>query len=173
VVVAAESLAMMYGETSDRAARERPSSRYAFERRWAGRTPHGDERLWRSAGFEVAHYTSESEPEEVRPRRAQPVLTRPVLTRAVDLVSQGPARGLPALRWAIKHSAPAGPAGEGWGDVHFARALAAALSRLGQTAIVDSRAAHHRETAYVDDVVLTIRGLYPVAPQRGGSTCSG
>ncbi|MEQ7008238.1 glycosyltransferase [Actinopolymorpha sp. B17G11] len=135
---------------------------HAFQRRWSGSTPRGDERLWRDAGFTVSHYSP-----EISPAAARPQLARPVLTRPVTLVSQGPARGLPALRWAIKTAAPAGEAGKRWGDVHFARALAAALERLGQTAVVDPREAHHRGTAYLDDVVLTLRGLHPVSPQPG------
>jgi O-antigen biosynthesis protein len=159
IVVSTDSVVVQQPNTATDRAREDAD---AFHRRWSGRTPREDEQLWRAAGFTVSHYRPETSPAAARPQLARPVLTRPV-----TLVSQGPARGLPALRWAIKTAAPAGEAGRRWGDVHFAHALAAALERLGQTAVVDPREAHHRGTAYLDDIVLTLRGLHPVAPQPG------
>lgn len=80
-----------------------------------------------------------------------------------------PARrsGRPAadpLAWSIKIAAPAGPDGDGWGDVHFAAELAAALERLGQHVRVDRRDAHVRDDDGADDVTLVVRGLDRVPP---------
>lgn len=74
-------------------------------------------------------------------------------------------REVPILRWAIKSAAPAGPRGETWGDTHFARALADALNRLGQDAVVDAREAHHRVSGDLDDVVVLLRGLDEYEPE--------
>ena len=87
------------------------------------------------------------------------------VTRPQQLVSGGPAAGLPSLRWAIKIAAHAGPRGDSWGDVNFAAAMARALESLGQEVVVDRRLAVVRETSYLDDVVLVIRGLDHVIPQ--------
>jgi hypothetical protein len=72
------------------------------------------------------------------------------------------------LRWALKTAAPAGPAGDRWGDRHFALALAAALERLGEQAVVDPLPAHERPSAHLDDVVLCLRGKAAVAPPAAG-----
>lgn len=69
---------------------------------------------------------------------------------------------VPRLRWAIKTGAPAGPRGESWGETHFARALAEALERHGQYAAIDSRPARERESSALDEVVLALRGPYPL-----------
>ncbi|WP_416395599.1 glycosyltransferase family protein [Curtobacterium sp. LFS082] len=68
------------------------------------------------------------------------------------------------LAWSIKIAAPAGPDGDGWGDVHFAAELAAALERLGQHVRVDRRDAHVRDDDGADDVTLVVRGLDRVPP---------
>ncbi len=75
---------------------------------------------------------------------------------------------VPSLRWAIKTASPAGAAGESWGDTHFARGLAAALTRLGQEVVVDARPALDRETSYLDDVSLVLRGPHRLDPPAGG-----
>jgi O-antigen biosynthesis protein len=149
------------GKTGGR-SKHTPLNRKVFRERWSGRVPRGDEDLWRAAGFSVAHYRVDKSTGVARPEVA-----RPVLTRRIGEVSDGPANGLPAFRWAIKIAAPAGDAGLAWGDRHFALALAAALRRLGQDAVVDFRGAHDRDTAYLDDVVLVLRGLSRVEPQPG------
>ncbi|UXN25381.1 glycosyltransferase [Curtobacterium flaccumfaciens] len=66
--------------------------------------------------------------------------------------------------WSLKIAAPAGPEGDGWGDVHFAAELAGALERLGQRVRIDRRDAHVRDDDASDDVTLVIRGLDRVAP---------
>lgn len=73
-----------------------------------------------------------------------------------------------ALRWALKICAPAGPAGDVWGDTHFAAGLAKALRRLGQTVSVDGFEARERSTSYLDDVTLVIRGPYRIDPPPNG-----
>ncbi|MFD6697522.1 MULTISPECIES: hypothetical protein [unclassified Microbacterium] len=75
---------------------------------------------------------------------------------------------VPRLRWAIKTAAPAGVSGESWGDTHFARALAAALERIGQYAAVDARPAAQRTTAEYDDVTLVLRGPHRITPPSTG-----
>jgi peptidoglycan/xylan/chitin deacetylase (PgdA/CDA1 family) len=72
--------------------------------------------------------------------------------------------GPPALRWAIKIGAPWSPVARRWGDLHFARSLAAALERRGQQVVIDHRPALQRDHRGLDDVVLTLRGLFPVTP---------
>ena len=68
------------------------------------------------------------------------------------------------LAWSIKIAAPAGPEGDGWGDVHFAAELAGALERLGQRVRIDRRDAHVRDDDGADDVTLVVRGLDRVPP---------
>ncbi|MBB2976333.1 glycosyltransferase involved in cell wall biosynthesis [Microbacterium endophyticum] len=88
---------------------------------------------------------------------------RPVIHRAIATSSS-----IPRLRWALKIASPFGPVGETWGDTHFARSLARALERLGQEVVIDYHDAHSRETAYIDDVSLVIRGLdVHVTPTAG------
>ncbi|TDD73000.1 glycosyltransferase [Jiangella aurantiaca] len=137
------------------------ANRQQFAARWAGRLPAPELDRYEAAGFAVAHL----QPGVVDPaglRTALPVLVRP--SRAsVAAVDERP----PELRWALKIGAHAGPRGDTWGDVHFARDLAAALRRLGQQVVVDRRLAFERPTGYLDDVTLTLRGLEPYAPGPG------
>lgn len=78
-------------------------------------------------------------------------------------VTEGP----PRLRWAIKSGHPVGNLGLAWGDLHFARALAAALERQGQLAVVDPLEAWYRPSGRYDDVALVLRGLHRFRPQPG------
>lgn len=126
-----------------------------------GRRPAVDASLWAAAGFRLQHHRTVVD-EESRSRRSIPVLVRETGT-----VTDGPAAGLPSLRWAIKIAAPSGPKGLLWGDWHFAQSLAEALRRLGQDVVVDTREAVDRATAYLDDVRLVIRGLDVVQPDDG------
>ncbi|WP_349829298.1 glycosyltransferase [Brevibacterium litoralis] len=66
---------------------------------------------------------------------------------------------LPQLRWALKTAAPANDNAASWGDWHFGQSLAAALRRLGQHAVVEYGPNAGRDSAHLDDVVLTLRGL--------------
>lgn len=71
-------------------------------------------------------------------------------------------------RWAIRTSSPAGPAGDVWGDTHFARGLANALRRLGREVVVDAYEARDRSSAYLDDVTIVVRGPHRVVPPSTG-----
>lgn len=92
-------------------------------------------------------------------RDSQPVL------KAIDSSASG---GGERLRWAIKTSAPAGPAGESWGDTHFARGLAGALQRLGHFAAIDAYPARDRSSNHLDQVTLVLRGPHRIAPPPTG-----
>ena len=69
-------------------------------------------------------------------------------------------------RWAIVTSAPAGEAGEQWGDTWFARDLVEALEGLGESAHVVPRRGANAPARDGDDVVLVLRGLRAVVPRR-------
>jgi len=71
------------------------------------------------------------------------------------------------LRWAIKTSVPAGTSGQGWGDLYFAQELASSLEKLGHTARVDLRTDVINPQSADDDVVLVLRGVERIRPQRG------
>ncbi|MDO9457932.1 glycosyltransferase [Nocardioides sp.] len=98
-----------------------------------------------------------------------------VLTTASWL--PGPRHAVPALdallptptglRWSIDIAAGASPIGRRWGDWHFARSLADALERLGQSVEIDHPETRGRATRAETDVVLVVRGLERVAPQPG------
>jgi hypothetical protein len=121
-----------------------------FAERWPPRPP--DTGLWAAAGFAVS-WTPDGEALVGR------------LPADRDRHAGSPAEaGPPALRWAIKIGAPWSPVARRWGDLHFARSLATALERLGQQVVIDHRPALHRDHRGLDDVVLTLRGLFPVTP---------
>lgn len=129
----------------------------------------GDEAYAR-AGLRVAHWRRELppplEPHEIGSGVTPPMPLVPVVVRdRRDVEIDG--RTVPRLRWAIKTASPAGPKGETWGDTHFGRSLAAALETLGQETVVDAREAQRRETDYLDDVVIHLRGLDVYAPSPG------
>jgi hypothetical protein len=70
------------------------------------------------------------------------------------------------LRWTVLTSAPGGKAGEQWGDTWFARDLVDALCKLGQDAHTTSRQNAHSLEREKDDVVVVLRGLTEVKPNR-------
>ena len=74
------------------------------------------------------------------------------------------------LRWSVVTSAPAGAAGEQWGDTWFARDLVGALQSQGQQAKVVARGAAESQARDSDDVVLVLRGLRKVTPRAGSTT---
>lgn len=82
-----------------------------------------------------------------------------------DQVSMG--SETPRLRWAIKIGAAFTEGQDLWGDVFFAEDLATSLRKLGQDVVIDRAGAFHRDSAYLDDVTLTIRGFAPFEPQAG------
>lgn len=69
-------------------------------------------------------------------------------------------------RWSIVTSAPKGDAGRQWGDYYFARDLAAALEQQGVHATVVSKAGANAQAREKDDVVVVLRGLRRVVPNR-------
>ncbi|MDF2990122.1 MAG: uncharacterized protein K0S37_636 [Microbacterium sp.] len=73
-----------------------------------------------------------------------------------------------AQRWAVKICAPAGRRGAVWGDMHFARGLAAALRRRGHTVVIDAFDARERRTSVLDDVSVVVRGPYRIDPVGPG-----
>ena len=96
----------------------------------------------------------------IKARKARKALEIQVanLERPVDLKS---------LRWAIKTSVPAGPSGQGWGDLYFAQEIASSLEKLGHTVRVDLRTDVINSQSAQDDVVLVLRGVERIRPQRG------
>lgn len=126
----------------------------------------GADSVYGPLGMRVMHWrqTDENLSEDFpRTDPAESMKLQPIVTRDRRDVSIG-GRTLPRLRWAIKTASPAGPAGETWGDTHFGRSLAVALESLGQEASVDAREAQRRETDYLDDVVIHLRGLDEFVP---------
>ncbi len=71
------------------------------------------------------------------------------------------------LRWAIKTPVPAGPVGQGWGDLYFAQEIAASLKKLGHDARVDLRTEVINSQSADDDVILVLRGVERIRPQAG------
>jgi GT2 family glycosyltransferase len=134
------------------------SNRAIFVDRWSPEAPRDDRELWASVGIAVTGHQIRNVVSDER-RLCQP---SPLLARADSIVE-----GSPRLRWAIKNPAPAGFDGEHWGDTHFARNLADALRSLGQQVVIDAREAWYRESAYLDDVTLAMRGLTPFRPAFG------
>jgi hypothetical protein len=126
-----------------------------FVERWtvAG-PPAGDPQVWAAAGFAVTWPDGDGEP-----------LLGPLPRPAGPPLPDWP-DGVPSLRWAIKIAAPVGPVSRRWGDLHFARAVGAALERLGQQVVIDHRPAVQRDGLGLDDVVLVLRGLVAVTPPR-------
>lgn len=75
-----------------------------------------------------------------------------------------------AQRWAIKICAPAGRPGAVWGDTHFAHGLANALRRRGHSVVIDAYDARDRDTGYLDDVSVAVRGPYRIDAPRWGTS---
>ena len=121
---------------------------------------------WQQAGLDLAGWLpGPGLPDSRRRTTATPVLARPT-----SVVADGPAAGLPRLRWAIKIAAKGGPLGDTWGDTYFAADLVGGLRSLGQEAFVDRRGAHERPGVdHLDDVTLTLRGRWPAVRQPGAT----
>jgi hypothetical protein len=105
-------------------------------------------------GFTVSSILSSATTDGFGTRVARPILSRTATRRA----------GHP-LRWAIKTGVPEGVDGDVWGDLFFARDIAAALEALGHEVIIDRLATATRDQSdYLDDVCVTIRGLHAIPP---------
>jgi spore maturation protein CgeB/GT2 family glycosyltransferase len=87
--------------------------------------------------------------------------------RAKRFVSRLRERAGGGLRIAIKIGAPRLQAGEGWGDLHFARALRRELERLGHSVRIDCLA-DWRDKPGRDDANIVLRGLerFPPDPNQ-------
>lgn len=132
-----------------------------FRKRWSGRHPQPSADAWTRAGLEVLAISPVSmdlertplTPEMHRGRRGAPVAIRPARE-----VSAGPAVGMESLRWSIKIGARPGEIGNTWEDLPFAAELARSLRELGQDVVIDRRNAFVKQTDYLDDVSLLLRG---------------
>jgi hypothetical protein len=134
--------------------------------RWGGQLPPARQDAWRRAGLEVDGFR----PGPPLPESRRRSTASPVLRLAPRLVEDGPAAGLPRLRWAVKIAAQGGPRGDTWGDTHFADDLVRGLRTWGQDAFVDRRGAHQRPGVdQLDDVTLTLRGRWPATSQPGAT----
>jgi len=157
-------------------ARRRPTldldSAQVFDETWRGRYPADESSRHESAGFTVVGHDVSRQVGVVAPPQNDMVWTQarqgaPVLARLPRTVLDGPAVGLPSLRWAVKIASPGAHRGDAWGDTFFAEDLASALRTMGQEVVVDRLESHYRSGRGVDDVVVTIRGLAKVVPQPG------
>ena len=102
---------------------------------------------------------------QLETRRTQVRKTRKQLNASV--ATRKRSRDASDLRWAIKTSVPDGASGQGWGDLYFAQELASSLEKLGHTARVDLRSDVINSQSADDDVVLVLRGVERIRPQRG------
>lgn len=129
------------------------TSHKTFLDMWSLQTQRDSYDLWGDAGFEIVGL----QPAHIHEGR---------MSKLVPLLktSKGQEDG---LRWAIKISAPAGNDRFFWGDLYYAQSLASALRRRGQRVAIDFHDFHVRQTSYLDDVVLDLRGLDNVKPQIG------
>jgi glycosyltransferase involved in cell wall biosynthesis len=126
-------------------------NRNYFAARWSTTVRPDSAELLREAGFvAVGHRTVEASVSE-----------HGIAVRRPVLVHDRPGR---PLRWAIKIAAPDVVDRRGWGDHYFAVGLSEALRRRGQHVVVDGVKAWHRDGAYLDDVVLVLRGKKPYVP---------
>ncbi|GAA1840810.1 glycosyltransferase [Agromyces salentinus] len=144
---------------ADRVSRFENDDRQVFSRRWHGLLPAPDLSAYEAIGLSVVGTSPDVKGES---GAAKPIVTRPT-TSVID-----PVHGeIPSLRWAIKIGAEYTRGGDGWGDVPFADDLALALRARGQDVVIDRHGAFGRSTAYLDDVVLTVRGKQPAQPHAG------
>jgi len=93
-------------------------------------------------------------------------IVRPVLRAAhvQGKATQNTARAS-SRRWTIRSGTPLGPEGRTWGDAFFADDLAVALRAAGQQVLIDTRETIVRpDSDYLDDVVVSLRGLYRIPP---------
>lgn len=105
------------------------------------------DKVWRQLGFRCKEYKQGVNRWEVEP-----------LLEEYSKSEKG-------LRWAIKIASPPDDRRFAWGDTYFGQALADALNKLDQEAYIDYLGAHDRPSAYLDDVVVDIRGLADPKPQ--------
>lgn len=143
-----------FAPTNGRFTREEQNRRL-FLARWRGALHEDARERLAELGFEPIGFRPDLQFES---GSVQPVLARARTVKNSDSST---------LRWAIKIGADNTRGGDLWGDVPFADDLAVALEDLGQIVSIDRYGAFGRPTAYLDDVVLAIRGRHPVNPQPG------
>lgn len=141
-------------KTPGRFARETDNQKILLER-WRTELPGPEWHHYRDLGFDVPHLTPTQ-------AHARPIIVRPRI--AINDATRGT---IPCLRWALKIGAGAQASGDKWGDVPFARDLGDALEELQQEVVIDRHGAFSRPSSYLDDVVLTLRGRFPVPRQSG------
>lgn len=138
------------------------SNRQAFVSRWKDRLIADDKAIYREDGY-TARYGAPDVPEW---EPAGLAAFRPVLERADGAVSPMPARAgtarLPSF--AIKIACPSEAVRDEWGDYHFARSLAQALTRLGCRSRIDFLRSWH-EADSESEIDLVLRGLERYVPQ--------
>ena len=131
-------------------------NRRVFLQKWRGRIPVERGDLWRSAGFEVAHYDVEAtSTDPTAPRIGRPVVVRD--RRDPDA----------ALRWAFKLPIAVAALTDLPEPLRRVAAVADALEALGQQACLDPVESHDRTSSYLDDVLVAVRGGRDVATQPG------
>ena len=107
-------------------------------------------KLWKKAGFTVVGY-EKTDFGDNKEHVIRPILTKNSANK----------------RWSIKISAPADERRFAWGDTYFAQSLADSMRKQGVQVVIDYLGAHQRNTSYLDDVVLVIRGLTKYDPEPG------
>lgn len=126
------------------------TSQKTFLEQWSEKAQHNDE-LWGEAGLSVVSY-----------KKAEPKDTSAPVAPIVEVKNKAKDQH----RWAIKISAPSDERRFAWGDLYYAEGLRSALEKLGQYVTIDYHNHHTRPTSYLDDVVLDLRGLDDVRPQK-------
>ncbi|WP_182920250.1 glycosyltransferase [Nocardioides cavernaquae] len=160
-VVRPDSVVIHHESRSEGRFKKSRQNRAVLLEQWRDRLPADDVKLWGTRGFTVVDHEVVHHRDEIGSVGApSPVLVRTDRLPGRAQVSEAP----PRLRWSIKNPAPAGKAGEHWGDTHFARAVAGALRELGQQVVIDARPEFYRSSGRHDDVNLVLQGLAPYQP---------
>lgn len=124
------------------------ANRQTFMRRWKGKLPTNDGRLYQKAGFQISQLCSDG---NLIPG------SRPKLSR---VPGQAP-------RWGIRFSANGGPRGDVWGDTYFVESLSHALGNLGNECVTYRHGANVEFETCFDEVNLVIRGIDSCPPIPG------
>lgn len=122
-----------------------------LEKDWSGQKENGNA-LWRRVGYKVIEYIKKD------PYINSEGILVPKLRR-INVQKK-------SFRWSIKISAPSNEKRFAWGDLYFANGLADALRNQGQEVTVDYHDGHLHGKSYLDDILLDLRGLDDVRPQK-------
>ncbi|MFB7250228.1 glycosyltransferase [Microbacterium sp. NPDC056234] len=156
---AQEAIVIHQPTTTAYRERRQNENRRTFSERWGHVHVPDDRRRYGVLGMTAKYLSPTFGP-------GQPSAV-PVLVKEENPGVDAPGSKAPALRWAIKTGVPTTRGGDRWGDIPFAADLANALRLHGQQVVTDRHAAWTRPTSYLDDVVLTLRGLHAIPPQPG------